>query len=220
MFVAPGEDEQPPPRRSRRDWIVDCMLFLLAAVVGAWALADQVGRGLDAPLLVFDVIGGAALCLSLWWRRRWPFALGLVSVAMEAFSSSAGVAGLIILFTVAAYRRWQLAALIAGLQIAMLPVFRSVQPDDNSLPRWAFFTLVVLAMAAVVAWGMFVRGRRESRQERVRHAEAEQHLLLDQARHAERTRIAREMHDVLAHRISLLSLHAGALEFRPDAPPG
>jgi signal transduction histidine kinase len=74
-------------------------------------------------------------------------------------------------------------------------------------------------MAAVVAWGMFVRGRRESRQERVRHAEAEQHLLLDQARHAERTRIAREMHDVLAHRISLLSLHAGALEFRPDAPP-
>jgi signal transduction histidine kinase len=94
-----------------------------------------------------------------------------------------------------------------------------VQPDDNSLPRWAFFTLVVLAMAAVVAWGMFVRGRRESRQERVRHAEAEQHLLLDQARHAERTRIAREMHDVLAHRISLLSLHAGALEFRPDAPP-
>jgi len=129
------------------------------------------------------------------------------------------VAALIILFTVAAYRRWQLAALIAALQFAMLPVFRSVQPDDNSLPRWAFFTLVVLAMAAIVAWGMFVRGRRESRQERVRHAEAEQHLLLDQARHAERTRIAREMHDVLAHRISLLSLHAGALEFRPDAPP-
>ena len=74
-------------------------------------------------------------------------------------------------------------------------------------------------MTAVVASGMFVRGRRESRQERVRHAEAEQQLLVEQARHAERTRIAREMHDVLAHRISLLSLHAGALEFRPDAPP-
>jgi signal transduction histidine kinase len=138
---------------------------------------------------------------------------------MQAFSSSAGVAALIILFTVAAYRRWQLAALIAGLQLAMLPVFRSVQPDDNSLPRWAYFALVALAMAAVVAWGMFVRGRRESRQERVRHAGAEQQLLVEQARHAERTRIAREMHDVLAHRISLLSLHAGALEFRPDATP-
>jgi signal transduction histidine kinase len=42
---------------------------------------------------------------------------------------------------------------------------------------------------------------------------------VEQAREAERRRIAREMHDVLAHRVSLLSLHAGALEFRPDAPP-
>jgi signal transduction histidine kinase len=219
LFAAPEEDEQPPPRRSRRDWIVDCMLFLLAAVAGALALADQVGRGLDTPLLAFDVVGGAALCLALLWRRRWPFALGLASVPMEAFSSSAGVAGLIALFTVAAYRRWQLAALIGGLQLAMLPVYRSVQPDDTSLPRWALYALVVLVMTAVVLSGMFVRGRRQSRQERVRHAEAEQHLLVEQARHAERTRIAREMHDVLAHRISLLSLHAGALEFRPDAPP-
>jgi len=219
MFVAPEEDELPPPRRSQRDWVVDCMLFLLATAVGASALADQVGRGLDAPLLVLDVIGGGALCLALWWRRRWPLALGLASVPMQAFSSSAGVAGLIILFTVAAYRRWQLAALIAGLQIAMLPVYRSVQPDDDTLPPWAHFALVTLAMTAIVAWGMFVRGRRQSRRERVRHSEAEQELRLEQARYAERTRIAREMHDVLAHRISLLSLHAGALEFRPDAPP-
>jgi signal transduction histidine kinase len=219
MLVAPEEDEQPPPRRSRRDWIVDCMLFLLATAVGALALADQVGRGLDAPLLVFDVIGGAALCLALWWRRRWPFALGLASVPMQAFSSSAGMAGVIVLFTVAAYRRWQLAALIAGLQLAVLPVYRTVQPDDSSLPPWAHFAIVTLAMTAIVAWGMFVRGRRQSRRERVRHAEAEQQLLLQQARHSERTRIAREMHDVLAHRISLLSLHAGALEFRPEAPP-
>jgi signal transduction histidine kinase len=219
MLVAPEEDDQPPARRSRRDWIVDCMLFLLATAVGALALADQVGRGLDAPLLVFDVIGGTALCLALWWRRRWPFALGLASVPMQAFSSSAGVAALIILFTVAAYRRWQLAALIAALQLAVLPVYRSVQPDDSSLPPWAHFALVTLAMTAIVACGMFVRARRQSRRERVRHAEAEQQLLVEQARHAERTRIAREMHDVLAHRISLLSLHAGALEFRPEAPP-
>ena len=219
LLVALDEDGQAPPRRSQSEWIVDGILFLLAAVVGAMALVDAIGRGLEAPLLVFDVIGGAALCLALWWRRRWPVALGLASVPMFAFSSSAGVAGLIILFTVAAYHRWQLAALIGGLQLAMHPVFRSVQPDDNSLPRWADLALVVLAMTAVVLSGMFVRGRRESRQERVRHAEAEQHLLVEQARHAERTRIAREMHDVLAHRISLLSLHAGALEFRPDAPP-
>ena len=219
MLVIPEEDEEPPARRSRRDWIVDCSLFLLAAAVGGLALADQVGRGLDGPLLVFDVIGGAALCLALWWRRRWPFGLGLASVPIVAFSSSAGIAGLIVLFTVAAYRRWQLAFLVAGLQLAVFPVYRAVQPDDDSLPPLAFFVIQTLAYAAIVAWGMFIRGRRQSRRERVRHAEAEQELRVEQIRHAERTRIAREMHDVLAHRISLLSLHAGALEFRPDAPP-
>ena len=40
-----------------------------------------------------------------------------------------------------------------------------------------------------------------------------------EARTAERTRIAREMHDVLAHRLSLLATYAGALAYRPDAPP-
>ena len=219
LLVVPEEDEEPPAPRSRRDWVVDCSLFLLATAVGGLALADQVGRGLDGPLLVFDVIGGAALCLALWWRRRWPFGLGLASVPIVAFSSSAGLAGLIVLFTVAAYRRWQLAFLVAGLQLAMFPVYRAVQPDDDSLPPLAFFVIQTLAYAAIVAWGMFIRGRRQSPRERVRHAEAQQELRLEQVRYAERTRIAREMHDVLAHRISLLSLHAGALEFRPDAPP-
>nr|MBA3787853.1 histidine kinase dimerization/phosphoacceptor domain-containing protein [Actinomycetota bacterium] len=207
LLVAPEEDEEPPSRRSRRDWAVDCSLFLLAIAAGGLTLADQVGRGLDGPLLVFDVIGGAALWLALWWRRRWPLGLGLASVPLVAFSSSAGLAGLIVLFTVAAYRRWQLAFLVAGLQLAVFPVYRAVQPDD-SLPPLALFVIQTLAYAAIVAWGMFIRGRRQSRRERVRHSEAEQELRVEQARYAERTRIAREMHDVLAHRISLLSLHA------------
>jgi signal transduction histidine kinase len=66
---------------------------------------------------------------------------------------------------------------------------------------------------------MFWRGRRQARHERLRRAQAEQRLRVEQIRYAERARIAREMHDVLAHRISLLSLHAGVLEFRPEASP-
>ena len=77
-------------------------------------------------------------------------------------------------------------------------------------------------MLAVTAWGMFIRARRQllfTLRERALRAEADQRLHDDRARMAERTRIAREMHDVLAHRISLLALHAGALEVRPDLPP-
>jgi signal transduction histidine kinase len=59
-----------------------------------------------------------------------------------------------------------------------------------------------------------------SLRERAERAESEQQLRVGQARQLERNRIAREMHDVLAHRISLVSMHAGALEFRADAVGG
>ena len=71
-------------------------------------------------------------------------------------------------------------------------------------------------------WGLYLRSRRElvaSLQERAQRLEADQQRSAEQAREAERRRIAREMHDVLAHRLSLLSVHAGALEFHPGAPP-
>ena len=65
---------------------------------------------------------------------------------------------------------------------------------------------------------MFVRARRQlALVERERTA-SEQELRVAQARQLERNRLAREMHDVLAHRLSLLSLQAGALELWPDAP--
>jgi signal transduction histidine kinase len=86
-------------------------------------------------------------------------------------------------------------------------------------PFWVVLLFSTVIAAALVAWGMFVRARRQlvwSLRERAERAETEQRLLADQARTAERTRIAREMHDVLAHRISLIALHAGALEVLPE----
>jgi signal transduction histidine kinase len=76
----------------------------------------------------------------------------------------------------------------------------------------------VVFFSTVVAWGMVVRARRQLGQSvRERKVRAE-HDKVALARRQERLRIAREMHDVLAHRISLVSLHAGALELRPERP--
>ena len=50
------------------------------------SLVTAARNGLDGPLLVVDAIGGAALCLALWWRRRWPVALGLASLPILAVS--------------------------------------------------------------------------------------------------------------------------------------
>ena len=66
---------------------------------------------------------------------------------------------------------------------------------------------------------MYIGSRREliwTLRQRAERAEAEQELRVAQARATERARIAREMHDVLAHRISQISMHAGALAFRED----
>jgi signal transduction histidine kinase len=82
--------------------------------------------------------------------------------------------------------------------------------------------LVIVAEAALVGWGQLSRARYallDSLRERASRAEAEQARRVAEARAAERASIAREMHDVLAHRLSLLATYAGALEYRPDAPP-
>ncbi|MEN3357648.1 MAG: hypothetical protein V7637_1630, partial [Mycobacteriales bacterium] len=81
--------------------------------------------------------------------------------------------------------------------------------------------LVLVAHAALLGWGALARARAaliDSLGERARRAETDAAHRLAEARLLERTRIAREMHDVLGHRLSLLATYAGALEFRPDAP--
>jgi signal transduction histidine kinase len=217
LLFVPEEDDLPPARRSRRDWIADWVLFLVAVAFGVGALVSSVQHGLHGALAALDATLGGALTLGLWWRRRWPGALALASLPILPLSSFAGPAGVFILYTVAAYRRWQAAVLVGVLQLALLPAGYAVHPQGDRLSESVFFD--ILFTAAVVAWGMFRRSRRQTRRERLARTQAEEQLRVEQIRHAERERIAREMHDVLAHRISLLSLHAGVLEFRPDAPP-
>jgi DNA-binding NarL/FixJ family response regulator len=119
------------------------------------------------------------------------------------------------------HRRFSVVAVVTAIGFAVLPIYILIHPQDND-PVWVSVLFIVIITGAIVAWGMFVRARRQlvlSLRERADRAEAEQQLRVEQAQAHERARIAREMHDVLAHRISLLSMHAGALEFRPDAPP-
>ena len=92
-------------------------------------------------------------------------------------------------------------------------------PDE---PFWLNLTINAVMGVAILGWGMYLGSRREliwTLRHRAERAEAEQELRVAQARANERARIAREMHDVLAHRISQISMHAGALAFREDLTP-
>ncbi len=77
-------------------------------------------------------------------------------------------------------------------------------------------------MPRLVGWGALTQARQaliQSLRERAERAEAEQDHRVAEARAQERARIAREMHDVLAHRLSLLATYSGAMEYRPDSSP-
>jgi signal transduction histidine kinase len=122
------------------------------------------------------------------------------------------------LFSVAVNRPFRSALLVAALWVPSILLFSVYSQTTSPVSVVVVVTPLVLA---ATAWGMFVRARRQlilSLHERALRAEADRRLREEQARMAERTRIAREMHDVLAHRISLLALHAGGLEVRPDLP--
>jgi signal transduction histidine kinase len=222
VLVPAGDPDVDRPKRSRRDWLVDVTFFLLALLAGSLVLGNVVQEeDLAGGLIFADLVGGLIACVLLFWRRRWPVHVAIAVAVLSTFSSFAAGGSVITLFTVAVHRPLRVVLAVTAFGFATLPIYVLLHPETND-PLWTSVIFVCLVTGATIAWGMFVRARRQlvlSLRERADRAEAEQQLHVEQARHQERARIAREMHDVLAHRISLLSMHAGALEFRPDAPP-
>jgi signal transduction histidine kinase len=223
-------DAAGPVRRSTRDWIVDGICFTLGLGFSVLVTGDLIEgnpelvsgfAGTPTWLIVVDFAFGVLAATALWWRRRWPVQLMVAVLLIGVFSVTAAISIFILLFTVAVHRRFAVAAPLAAGVLVANAAFAGLRPEKGtsfweSMAWTAVFTVIVLL------WGMVIRARRQlvvSLRDRAERAEAEQQLRVAQARALERTRIAREMHDVLAHRISLLSLHAGALEIRPDAAP-
>jgi signal transduction histidine kinase len=219
--LLPGElRDSPDGRRSARDWIVDVALFVLAAGFGLVLLGATWQEHAELAA-AFDVAAGIVSLLALWFRRSRPLAVAVLTLSAAVLSALAAGAGMVALFNAALRTSRRTLAALVVLSLAGTVIFPALYPTEDG-SYLTDVTVGVLMTAVVVGWGLFARARRElvrSLRERAERLEAEQRLRVAQAREAERRRIAREMHDVLAHRVSLLSLHAGALEFRPDAPP-
>jgi signal transduction histidine kinase len=209
------------PRRTARDWIVDFTCFVLAVAI-ALAAADTLNGDPRTPhtLAVVDQLFGALACAAVWLRRRWPLGLAVAITPLGLLSDTAGGAAMVALFTLAVHRPFRYVAWIGGVSLALVPLFLWMRPDPD-LPYAGAVAFAELFTLTVIGWGMFVRSKRQlmlSLRDRARRAETEARLRAEQAQRLAREAIAREMHDVLAHRLTLLSVHAGALEFRPDAP--
>ncbi|MEU1010278.1 sensor histidine kinase [Streptomyces sp. NPDC088810] len=214
----------------RRSAVFDGSLALVSAVECA-AEGIPFAREAGIPVsvgIVFGLIAGSVLLV----RRKWPIAVVLVAIAITPAEMGflMGVVGLYTLAACELPRR--VIGVLSGMSLLGTAVvtFVRVRQDmargDLTLGDWFVpFAAVTTALgltAPPVLLGLYVGARRrlmESLRERADSLERELQLLAERAeeraewaRNEERTRIAREMHDVVAHRVSLMVVHAAALQ--------
>ncbi len=203
--------EPPHHERSRRDRVVDAFMYVIAFAFGVATLADT-WKEHPPWLRGVAIVVGLATLVSLRWRRTHPAAVGIGITTVALVILTVSGANLAATFNAAIRARGRDLAIIAALMITWSFLNPVLYPPRGSY--WVDAGASLLVTGVVLGWGLFVRARRQL----VHSLQAQADQAGDEARAAERRRIAREMHDVLAHRLSLLSVHAGALEFNPDAP--
>jgi hypothetical protein len=152
----------PDPGRPVRDRVIDVGLVLVAAGVGVIGLVGEAQRpgGLPDGLLLVDLALGSVACLALLLRRRRPVAVAAVLSIVAAFSVVAGAAAVVALCTVAVHRKWRDVGVVWALYVAGVTAFYVMRPEPN-LHLVAVVALCLVVTAAVVAWGMYLRARRQ-----------------------------------------------------------
>lgn len=163
----------------------------------------------------------ALACLALLlWRQRFPLAVATAVTVASSVSTLAAGAALLALCSLSTRRRPVEIGVVVLAFVAASQVLSGIYPlDVPTVSVWLELVLPLLCAGTAVAIGVAIGARRvEARSllERAESAEREQHARAAQARAQERNRIAREMHDVLAHRISLVAMQAGVLDHRAD----
>ncbi|MEZ5093738.1 sensor histidine kinase [Nocardioides sp.] len=198
-------------------WRLVLMLAISAGTsIGAFTTLRD---GHLMPWMALDLLVGVAGLVLVHVRRRWPVGVAVALALAGCVSASATGPGLLAGVSLATRRRWVEMVPVGLLVVASGEVYSWLVPADDGGLWWIDLTVSFLFTAAVLGWGMYLGSRREllwALRQRAERAEAEQVLRATQAKSTERARIAREMHDVLAHRISQIAMQAGALSFRED----
>ena len=186
----------------------------VAVIFGFPVVGAGIGRGAEQNQLAVGLLVGLLSVAALLIRRRWPFvtlavilAIAVASPVDAQFVLPLGVA----LYTIGSSRSWEAAFTGAGLVILTGLVYILAGGPDLT-----YDDLLATALWCAVAsgLGLYIGSRRDSMaalQERAERLDRERELLADRAVAEERVRIAQELHDVVAHNVSLIVVQAQAL---------
>ncbi|MHA6783280.1 sensor histidine kinase [Pseudonocardia saturnea] len=210
-FPAPGAGAPGPAVTAGA--VAGIGVLVAATVAGSYRASAAAGLlGLDIAVAVTSVAGVAV-------ALRWPARSAIALAVLAALSPAATPAATLGTMLTARLHRPVAAVAVGAAGVVAHAVQGLLRPTGGLSYGW-WLVLVVVAHAGLVGWGQLARSRQAllaSLRERARRAEVEQSDRVAAARAQERAVIAGEMHDVLAHRLTLLAAYAGALEYRPDA---
>jgi signal transduction histidine kinase len=204
-----------PGLRTRSIWF-DAFVALVGTVSIAVGAAAGPSPGSWPPAVA--AVAGTLLAVALFLFRRsaplLPFALGAVLTALSPADAPAVTVGIAITcYAVGRYvGSWPIRIAAAGVS-AVAFVHPWAPGTLNEFVSNVAGVAVVIVLPGIV--GVWVRTRAlllAALRERAERAEAERELMAREAVLTERTRIAREMHDAIGHRVSLMVLQAGAIE--------
>jgi signal transduction histidine kinase len=206
----------PPLTRWGHAWRLAVMLGLSAMV---WVPVASWQWSVSPWWSAFDVAGGVAAYVVVHRRRTSPLVAAVLTCLVATGSGLAAGPSVLALVSLATRRRWREVVPLALLNLGTAQVWALLTAPTHEDSAWLLLVANVVAIGAMTGWGLYLGSRRElisTLRQRAERAEAEQELRMAQSRGTERARIAREMHDVLAHRISQISMQAGALGYRSD----
>lgn len=193
-------------------WVVAALGFLYYCQLLAIPLVNP-SRHLDPGLVVLLLGPGLVAMLLLVWLRRAPIPVAVSLAGLWLLSPAVFGPAMAAQAHIARHRRGIDAIAVACVLVAAKSVIMLHDASGNSAARIEVFISATGVIIALLA-GLLDRSTTDAKQQRAAAQAARQdawEAQLNETRLVERERIAREMHDVVAHRISLIALHAGAL---------
>lgn len=222
----PPEPPQAPGSWLReRVWLLDLLVVLAVFVYNLPILPVYVA---DGPRLVALAAVSVGLCAPYLLRRRYPlvvfgviWAAAWVQLVLGAALIPADVMLLLAVYNVTTRYRWGVSLPAALAVVAWLLVAVAPRLDEDFVDIGELVSLIAL-IALVWTWGMLVRVRRDyvaSLQERAHQLEREREAQAQIAVAEERSRIAREIHDIVSHSLSVVVVMSEGAASKVETDP-